>query len=91
MTNQNLARFDFAFWIVLILLGLAILFLIPNEELYQNGRRLKLGDIYRGLEALLGPNGARYFLSLPFFAFGYLILRKLFKPEKLTRHSSGTR
>jgi len=91
MTDQNLARFDFAFGAVLILLGLAILFLIPNEELYQNGRRLKLGDIYRGLESLLGQNGARYFLSLPFFSFGYLILRKLFKREKLTRHSSGTR
>ncbi|MDD4977906.1 MAG: hypothetical protein PHI29_04680 [Gallionella sp.] len=91
MTNRNLARFDFAFGVVLILLGLAILFLIPNEELYQNGRRLKLGDIYRGLEALLGQNGARYFLALPFFAFGYLILRRLFKREELTRHSSGSR
>ncbi len=91
MTLQNLKRFDFAFGLILSLSALAILFVIPVEELYQNGRRYKLGDIYRGLEAILGQGGARLLLSLPFFGFGYLLMRKALKQEKLTHHSSGTR
>lgn len=88
MTIQNLRWVDLAIGISFLLCGVAILFVIPAEALYQNGRRFQFGDIYRGLEAILGQHGARYFLALPFLAFGFLFLRKLFRQEKPARRSS---
>jgi hypothetical protein len=64
--------------IACVLIALGILFLIPVDVMYDNGRRMKLGDIYRGLEALFGEHMARFLSASPFFALGYMFFRKAY-------------
>ena len=53
-----------------------ILFISPTDILYENSRRMHLGDIFRSLEALIGSAAARFLLALPFGVISYLFLRK---------------
>lgn len=77
---------DAAFYLGLActLIALGILFLIPVDIMYDNGRRMKLGDIYRGLEALFGEPIARILSAAPFSALAYFFFRKAhpLRPKK---------
>ena len=68
--------------VVFILCAVFVLFVVPTDTLYENSRRMHLGDIFRGVEALVGSFGARIFIALPFAAFSYLLLRKVLTSSK---------
>jgi amino acid transporter len=67
-----------------------ILFIAPTDALYKNGMRMHLGDIFRGLEALIGTAGAKFLLAFPFGLFSFLILRRSISRPKPPRHKHNS-
>ena len=62
--------------ILFALSAVFILLIAPIEALYENSRRMHLGDIFRALESLIGTAASRFLFALPFAALSYLFLRK---------------
>lgn len=56
-------------------------FVMPQDYLYQNGRR-HFGDIYLGLSELFGPLVVRYLAGLPFALMAWFTFRRAFRPAK---------
>lgn len=53
-----------------------ILLIAPSDALYANSSRMHLGDIFRGLESLIGTAATKFLFALPFAALSYLFIRK---------------
>lgn len=64
---------------VFALITLATLFVVPDDFLLGNGRRMHTGDIFRGLVEVVGTGFARCLLALPSALLAWFLLRRAFK------------
>lgn len=54
------------------------LLLLPSEVLYESSGRMKLGYIFRGLDAIFGEPFARTLIASPVFALAFIFYRKAY-------------